>query len=577
MGHKNPSGDMVGSLLALGKALKTLEKNPEVVISDNLPGILEFLPDLGSVTKNYQALEGKIIRVDTKKIPVAGMKVQKADDYLDIILDAAKNLKFEFLNILNGLPKPDLIIVLDTADVEKIDKAYDENTELFFEAPVVNIDHHAGNEYFGSVNLVDLTATSTAEILVSLFEALGIKISDPDIATCLLTGITSDTQSFRAQNTTPKSLTVAAQLLANGARQQEIVTNLYKQRPMSLLKLWGKMLSGIEEDKNHRFAWAKVKLSEVKEVSKDEVFEAADELLSNTPDADVLLILCETDQNRVIGKLKGSRGINVLPIAELFGGKGTNLAAEFSVEGKSLDYSEKWVLKKLFDFWGESAPEPSAEKREVWNLIEKEATGVEDSTKQPKTPARPAGGEKPNNKKELSLRGVEDDAAISEAADRHSKVYDDKTKEPEGNGYIESKRVDELETKKKQGDEKNHYIESKTISKSDQMKPDYAISGNDADVIESALKSLAENETPIKPEDESQSNPAERSLSASGGLDKSQDKGFASLKEVIEKKKGNLKPETPASPAGRQNLPARTETERSGGEPVDEDVFEEED
>lgn len=477
LGHKNPEGDMVGSLLALGQALKSLEKTPEVIISDDIPGNLQFLPTLDTITKNYQAIEGKIIRVDTKKIPVAGMKVQKSDDHLDIILDADKNLKFEFLNILNGLPKPDLIIVLDTADVEKIDKAYDENTELFFETPVVNIDHHAGNEYFGSVNLVDLTATSTAEILVSLFEALGVKISDPDIATCLLAGITVDTQSFRAQNTTPKSLTVAAQLLANGARQQEIVSNLYKMRPMALMKLWGKMLSGIKEDKNHRFAWSKIKLSDTKGVSKDDVFEAADELLANTPDADVLLILCETEKDKVAGKLKGAKDSNVLEIAELFGGEGTAREAEFEISGKSLSDTELWVLKKLFDFWGESAPGPSAEKRQLWDVIEKEAT-TEISDKEPLRQAQGKQDTKEDNKKE--------------SVENHyieSKKPHHEEEKPEGNGYIELKKAKET-------------------------KPDYAMSSNDADAIESALKSLTKEEESAEKSD-----------------------GFASLKEVIDKKK----------------------------------------
>jgi len=223
LGHKDPSADMISSLLAFSEVLEKNEKVVDLIVSEETPENIQFLPFLKKIKKDFQPIGGKTIRINTEKIPISGMKYQKSEDFLDVILETDKNLKFEFLEIINGSPKPDLIVVLDTADVEKIDQIYDQNTELFFETPVVNIDHHAGNEYFGTVNLVDLTATSTAEILVSIFEALGGKFLDPDIATCLLTGITDDTQSFKSQNTTPKSLTVAAQFLASGARQQEII------------------------------------------------------------------------------------------------------------------------------------------------------------------------------------------------------------------------------------------------------------------------------------------------------------------------------------------------------------------
>lgn len=370
LGHKEADGDLLGSSLALSKSLVSLGKTAEVVVTENIAEIFKFLPFMDSLKNELKLTEGKILRIDTKRYPIAGMKYQKENDHLDIILDAEKNLKFEFVEIVNGTPKPDLIIVLDTPDVEKIDDVYDKNTELFFEVPIINIDHHPGNEYFGTVNLVDLTASSTAEILVSLFEALGIKISDPDTATALLLGIISDTQSFRTQATTPKSLTVAAQLLAAGARQQEIISNLYKKRPMVLLKLWGEMLSGVTLDHDHRFAWTKVKLKDIagSDISVNDVLDAADELLSNTPDADTILILCESKTGEVMGKLKGSKMGSVLELAKLFGGDGTPTNASFVMKDVSLSDAEMKILKRIQDFWSEKG---EASKKEVWDVIDK--------------------------------------------------------------------------------------------------------------------------------------------------------------------------------------------------------------
>jgi phosphoesterase RecJ-like protein len=371
LGHKSPDGDLLGSALALSHALSELKKSVELVITDDISDIYKFLPNLQSVKTELSLTEGKILRIDTDKFPISGMKYKKDEKHLDIILNADKNLKFEHVEIINGVPKPDLIIILDTPDVEKIDDAYDKNTELFFEVPIVNIDHHPGNEYFGTINLVDLTASSTAEILVSLFEALGVKIADPDTATCLLLGIIGDTQSFRSNSTTPKSLTVAAQLLAAGAKQQDIISNLYKKRPMALLKLWGEMLSGISLDAPHRFAWTKVRLADIAEkgIAANDVLDAADELLSNTPDADTILIMCETKKGEVLGKLKGAKGKNVLELAKLFGGDGIPSCANFTIKETSLSDAEMKALKRIHDFWGEKGEN---ENKEVWDVIAKE-------------------------------------------------------------------------------------------------------------------------------------------------------------------------------------------------------------
>src|SRR5690606_38881218 len=110
---------------------------------------------------------------------------------------------------------------------------------------------------YGKVNLVDTGATSTGEILVGVGEALGVEF-DADIATGLLTGIISDTGSFQHANTTPKSLTVAAQMVGYGARQQEIIKHLFKTKPLASLKLWGRILSNIQFDNRLKLVWATV-------------------------------------------------------------------------------------------------------------------------------------------------------------------------------------------------------------------------------------------------------------------------------------------------------------------------------
>ena len=369
LGNNTPDGDSLGSLLALFLALQKLGKNVEAVSYSEINEIYNFLPSVKEIQTELEYSNDKIIKIDTNKIPVKGMKWQKEDGFLNIYLESEKNLKFEFIEIDNGQTKPELIIVLNSPDLDKIDSFYEKNTELFYEVPIINIDHRPGNEYFGTINLVDLTATSTSEILVSLFEALGLKLDDQDIATNLLAGIIYNTQSFRNQSTTPKSLTVAAQLLAAGARQQEIIANFYKKKPIELLKAWGEMLRNTKKEKAHNFAWTKIEIPENQNINKDDVFSVAEDLQANTPEADVFLVICKDREipGTIFAKLKASKEQNIQDIAKEFNGEGTAFDAHFQVKEDDLDVAEKIILKKIADLWQKKE---NTTDSSLWSVID---------------------------------------------------------------------------------------------------------------------------------------------------------------------------------------------------------------
>ena len=136
--------------------------------------------------------------------------------------------------------------------MEDLGSLNEHNADLFFETPKINVDNKAENEYFGAINLVDVTATSVAEILAGLLQEYEAQLLDEDILLpCLLTGIISKTQSFQHVQTTPRAFLKASELVAlEGGRQQEIIKNIYKTKPLSLLKLWGRALARmkIQED-----------------------------------------------------------------------------------------------------------------------------------------------------------------------------------------------------------------------------------------------------------------------------------------------------------------------------------------
>lgn len=356
--HQGLDGDAIGSSLALAAALAKLDRDVAVAAPEPVPAAFGFLPGVDQFRQELDGTKDFIISLATNRVAVEklGYKTLADEHKLNIIITPQRGaFRPEDVSFSYGTVKFDLVIALDTPEMERLGSLFHEQAQFFYETPIINIDHHPGNDFFGKVNWVDLTATSTAEILVALLESLGREKSllDPDIATLLLLGITTDTDSFQNPATTPKSLTVAAQLVAAGARHQEIVQRLYRMRNLSTLRLWGKALTKITEDSEHRFIWSKISTDDLKSCGADEteLSGVADELLRSVPDIDFALLLSERSGGSVYGSLRGvARGIDVSEIAKLFGGGGQPQKAAFRIPNANLTEVEAEVLDRIRAF-----------------------------------------------------------------------------------------------------------------------------------------------------------------------------------------------------------------------------------
>ena len=350
----NLDGDSLGASIALFLTFSKMDKEAIIICPEDVPANLKFLPQIEVLKKDLSEIRNFIINLDLSKATVARLGYKTEDDKLKIII-TPKNGCFTSRDISTSHEEDgaDLIIVLDTPDLNMFGSLYDDNTSLFYQTPVLNIDHHASNKYFGKINLVDLTATSTCEVLISLLESLGAEqsIMDADIATALLTGLITDTSSFQNTNTTPKSFTVAAQLIAQGGRQQEIIKNVYKTRALSTLRLWGRILAQIREDKDYKIVWSLVSLRDLEQTNsaESEISGAIDELLTSAPMADVILLLSERECG-IYGSIRTSPEIDATEIAKMFGGGGHSQAAAFQLLGYSLVSAEREVIEKIREF-----------------------------------------------------------------------------------------------------------------------------------------------------------------------------------------------------------------------------------
>lgn len=352
--HRDPDGDALGSSLALYLALKKMQKEVDVLFQGPIGEVFSFLPGFEAAKTSLVDSNDLVLTIDTRNTGEdlkLGYKKLPEEKRIKIVITPPRgSLAPEDVTITRSVPKYDLIVLLDSNKLDRVGSFKEQFADMFYEVPTVVIDHHADNTQFAKINWVDITATSTAEILVSLIESLSRDepLLDADIATALLTGLITDTGSFQYRGTTPKSLTVAAQLVAAGARQQEIIERLYRTITLPRMKLWGRMLSKVQLDSEHKFIWSTITEQDLIETGGDagDVSGLASELSKSVDDADFALLL--SDRERVIrGNLRAIKPTcNVSEIAHQFGGGGHQAASGFRVDG-TIGEKESEILAKI--------------------------------------------------------------------------------------------------------------------------------------------------------------------------------------------------------------------------------------
>jgi len=201
--HRDPDPDTIGSGVALGLALDSLGKRVTLHCADAVPEAARFL----AWTDRY-----------TRGAPPATV---------------------------------DLIVTVDFGSVERAKFALPAGPTL------VNIDHHASNDLFGSVNLVDVSSAATAEVVSRVIDALGVTWT-PEMATAALVGIMTDTGSFQFPSTDARALERAARLREAGADLQAITYNVFRNKRFQALKLWGFAFARLRREQDGQLVWTEV-------------------------------------------------------------------------------------------------------------------------------------------------------------------------------------------------------------------------------------------------------------------------------------------------------------------------------
>lgn len=279
--HLNPDGDALGCALAMSLYLDSIGKENEVLCHHNPPKNLEFLPGAERI----------------KQVP--------------------------------SNPTPDLAIMLDLESIERLGTVgqYFESAEH-----LVLIDHHIPHHAPGSIRIVDTKAPATAVILTRVLLQLGATIT-PEMATNLLTGIVTDTGSFRYRNTTPEAMHIAALLLEAGGDLNMISEEVYRSRPMSGMRLLGVMLSNMRIACNDKLAWSVLVHDDFIKcgATEEDTEEFVNEMLTIST-VQIAALLREAKPGKIRCSLRSRGKLDVASVAREFGGGGHINAAGCSFE-----------------------------------------------------------------------------------------------------------------------------------------------------------------------------------------------------------------------------------------------------
>ena len=284
--HQGPDGDALGSMLALQLALKKSGRD----------AVASWGSEPFSVPRHYAFLPG-----------LGGLSPPKT-------VTAA----------------PELMVTFDCGSFERLG-TLEPNARAA--KTLVVVDHHVSNDAFGTVNLVDPDVAASAVVVYHLINRMGIDL-DKDIATCLYTGVLTDTGSFKYRNTTPEIHAIAGDLLSYGIAHDEIARLVYDTHPVGYLKLLAVALERAELVPDASMIWTWITDADLQKhgVGMEDT-EALIDAIRTADVAEVACVLKELDAGTYKVSMRSKGAVNVGAVCESFGGGGHAFAAGFTANG----------------------------------------------------------------------------------------------------------------------------------------------------------------------------------------------------------------------------------------------------
>lgn len=288
--HNNPDGDAIGSSLAVYTALKNVGKNVEIIIPE-LPRIFNFLPNAEDIKKE-------------------GSKE---------IYDLAISLDCATLKLLNGWSN------------------YFEDAKFR-----VVVDHHSTNAMYGDLNYVDLSAPACSQVLYSLFNYYNVEIT-PEIGTCLMTGIITDTGGFQYSGVSRETFEIAADLLDSGVNISRIYKKVFSTHTKGNFALRKIALDRMELVEDGKVSFTYITREDEENVNAETGdYEGIVDEGRNIEGVEVAIFLHEVKDGFKVST-RANEYVNVSDVCLMFGGGGHPRAAGATMQGTPEQIKEKLI------------------------------------------------------------------------------------------------------------------------------------------------------------------------------------------------------------------------------------------
>ncbi|ACX52753.1 phosphoesterase RecJ domain protein [Ammonifex degensii KC4] len=304
LGHMMPDGDCLGSMLALGQALRAKGKKVEWAVPDPVPSNLAFLPGAAEVKVGPQAMkEGS----------------------------------------------PDLLVVLDTSTPERLGDMkhlFDELRRKGCKAML--IDHHVTAIPFADYNFIFPEAAAVGEVVFELLREMSLFPLTPDIATCLYTAIVTDTGCFQYETTLASTHRRVAELVEAGVKVREISLRLFEEKPREQIVALREALKTLRFSSCGRLAW--MWLDRETMAANGILGEHTNGLVNyarQIQGVELALFFWEVKKDLVKVSFRSKRYLDVNRLAGLFGGGGHIRAAGALIPGRLEDVVAKVVAAGL--------------------------------------------------------------------------------------------------------------------------------------------------------------------------------------------------------------------------------------
>lgn len=296
--HVQPDGDAVGSTCAVGLILEHLGKQYVMMNEEGVPSKFQLLQGASSI----------------QSLPSDGDKA-----------------KFKH------------VIAVDCADHTRIGRV----SQCFApDVHMVNIDHHATNNLYGNINIVDPTAASTTEVLFDLIQHMKIPLT-LELATCIYTGLLTDTGGFRYANTSEKVMQIAAELIKQGVNANRLADLLLETLTIPHINLLKRALNRLEFAHQQQISWLSVTAEDIAACGASNAdFEGIVNYPRNIEGVEVGLFFRQQTNEQVKVSFRSQGQVDVAQFAQTFGGGGHSLASGATIEG-SLDEVIKRVISAL--------------------------------------------------------------------------------------------------------------------------------------------------------------------------------------------------------------------------------------